>query len=322
MPVHNGVNYISEAVRSILNQTLSDIELIVVDNCSNDGTVEVLSTISDKRLQIIDENRKGVFYALNKGINECKGEFFARMDADDISMPERLEEQYDTWEMTKADVIGTGVLPFRTDRVIGDGFARYCEWLNSINTHEEIVGNIFIEDPIPSPTLFMPIASLKKVGCYAPEIYPDDYNLTLKNLMANYSFFKTKKTLLRWRDHDTRLSRTAPELKNQRFFEIKISYFFKTMYKHNRPLVIWGLGTNAKNLCRLFQKAGLPIAGFTADDQFIKEKTLYDLPICTHSNWKNCYFILATAAENARNNITTLLKAEGLQQIEDFIAFC
>jgi hypothetical protein len=62
--------------------------------------------------------------------------------------------------------------------------------------------------------------------------------------------------------------------------------------------------------------------GFTADDGFIKEKTLYDLPICTHTKWKNCYFILATAAENARKNITAMLENNGLNQLEDFIAFC
>ncbi|MBL8025466.1 MAG: glycosyltransferase [Fibrobacteres bacterium] len=322
LPVLNGAPYIRESVNSILNQTLHDIELIVVDNGSTDNTTEILSEISDPRLSVIRECEKGVFNALNKGIKTAKGEFFARMDCDDIALPHRLEYQHKLWQSSGAEVIGGGVRPFRTDREIGNGFTRYCTWLNTLTINKDIIHNIFIEDPIPSPTLFMPLKALIKVGGYDPGVYPDDYNLTLKNYSAGYSFAKTESVLLEWRDHDGRLSRTATELKNQRFFNIKASYFKKIIYDSKRPIVIWGLGSNAKDLYRSFQKEGVPVAGFTSASEFIKEKSLYNLPISAHTDWKNCYFIIATAARDARTEVIDKLQQIGLETYNDFIAFC
>jgi len=323
MPVLNGAHYITESVESILRQTYSNFELLVVDNGSTDDTLELIAKFKESRIRLLQEHKKGVFFALNKGISHSHGDFFARMDSDDIATPDRLQLQYDAHVSTSADVIGAAVSPFRTDEEIGNGFARYCAWLNGITEHTEITQNIFIEDPIPSPTLFMPMNIIRKVGGYDVNVYPDDYNLTLKNYACGYKFHKVNKTLLYWRDHNERLSRTHPELSNQRFYQIKAKYFKATILEYcKKPIVIWGVGRNGKELYKVFRENSIPVTGFTTIPEFIRNKTLYDCPICEPDYWKNCYFIVATASTGARLEICKHLTDRGLKHGSDFIAFC
>jgi glycosyltransferase involved in cell wall biosynthesis len=92
MPVRNGRNYILEAVRSVLCQTYKWFELVIYDDGSTDGTREVLKTIKDGRIRIIEgDTGKGVAAARNVLLENVKGEFVAHQDADDISYPDRLE---------------------------------------------------------------------------------------------------------------------------------------------------------------------------------------------------------------------------------------
>jgi len=94
MPVYNVQNYVSEAVESILSQTYSDFELLILDDCSTDKTADVISQFHDKRIRYHrNETNLGLAENLNVGIRMSRGEYLARMDGDDISMPTRLEKQ-------------------------------------------------------------------------------------------------------------------------------------------------------------------------------------------------------------------------------------
>jgi cellulose synthase/poly-beta-1,6-N-acetylglucosamine synthase-like glycosyltransferase len=95
MSVYNGERFLRQAVESILDQTLTDFEFIVVDDGSTDGTAEILSSYAeaDPRLRIITQENRGLIQSLNRAIGAAQGEYMARMDADDISMPERLTVQ-------------------------------------------------------------------------------------------------------------------------------------------------------------------------------------------------------------------------------------
>ena len=94
MSVYNGGRYLREAIDSILNQTFKDFEFLIVNDGSTDGTAEILQRYNDHRIKVI-ENRKNIGFtkSLNKGLRVAKGEFIARMDADDVSEPERLEKE-------------------------------------------------------------------------------------------------------------------------------------------------------------------------------------------------------------------------------------
>ena len=97
LPVYNSARFIEEAICSILKQTMSDFELIVINDGSTDVSGEILEKIAstDSRIRLIQRLNKGLIPTLNEGLALAKSPFIARMDADDISMPNRLELQYD-----------------------------------------------------------------------------------------------------------------------------------------------------------------------------------------------------------------------------------
>ncbi|HSZ58681.1 MAG TPA: glycosyltransferase [Tepidisphaeraceae bacterium] len=97
MPVYNCRAYVADAVRSILWQTFADFELIVVDDGSTDGSSQILDELarSDHRIILLRHPNAGMTRAMNEGVERARGEFIARMDADDISLPTRLQKQLD-----------------------------------------------------------------------------------------------------------------------------------------------------------------------------------------------------------------------------------
>ena len=106
------VNYIKEAIESVLNQTYKNIELIIVDDSTNSETIETINHYSsDKRVTVIrDKKRIGFVKALNSGLRKAKGEYIARMDGDDVSLPDRLAKQIEFFEKNpKVDVLGGNI---------------------------------------------------------------------------------------------------------------------------------------------------------------------------------------------------------------------
>ena len=94
MPVYNGEKYLAEAIESVLNQTFADFELLIIDDCSSDNSVEIIQSYNDNRLKlIINEENIGQSKTLNKGIEFAKGKYIARLDQDDLSYKERLQIQ-------------------------------------------------------------------------------------------------------------------------------------------------------------------------------------------------------------------------------------
>lgn len=94
MSVYNGEQYLREAIESILNQTFRNFEFIIVDDGSTDRSNEIVKSYTDPRIVFIEQCNTGLATALNNGIRIAKSQFIARMDADDVSMPNRLETQY------------------------------------------------------------------------------------------------------------------------------------------------------------------------------------------------------------------------------------
>lgn len=95
MPAYNTAKYITEAIDSVLGQTFIDFELLIVDDGSTDDTVSKIRKYKDSRIRLIECSHQGIANALNKGLEEAKGFYIARFDADDVCYPNRLQIQYD-----------------------------------------------------------------------------------------------------------------------------------------------------------------------------------------------------------------------------------
>ncbi len=111
LAVHNDARFLREAIDSILSQTLGDLELLVIDDASTDDTPAVLAAVEDQRLVVLrNDEQAGLATALNRGLDRASGAFVARLDADDVALPERLERQV---ERLRADshtaVVGSAV---------------------------------------------------------------------------------------------------------------------------------------------------------------------------------------------------------------------
>jgi len=99
LPVYNGEKHLKEAIDSILNQTYKDFELIILDDCSTDNTANIIKSYEDDRIvYIYNEKNLRIAASLNKGISLARGKYIARMDADDIALPERFQKQYEILE--------------------------------------------------------------------------------------------------------------------------------------------------------------------------------------------------------------------------------
>ena len=108
MPVYNCSKYIYNSTISILNQTFSDFELIIIDDCSTDNTVDILKKFNDERIVlIVKQKNTGITNSLNYALDIAKGKYLARMDGDDISNIDRLEKQYEFME-SHPDVVLCG----------------------------------------------------------------------------------------------------------------------------------------------------------------------------------------------------------------------
>lgn len=170
MPVFNGEKYVFHAVESILHQTFKDLEYIIVDDGSTDGTSEILSSIKDKRVKIITfQSNRGIVDALNEGISYASGKYIARQDADDISLPRRLEKQIRCIESDSGLVlVATGI------KIIADEItdalrsieAFYC----SYGTKQEVRQQFrSLNSPIAHPTVLFRKSAFVEAGGYRKE---------------------------------------------------------------------------------------------------------------------------------------------------------
>ncbi len=120
LPVYNGATTLACALRSVFAQTLQNYEIVLLDDGSTDNSVKVAETFSDHRLHIIkDGTNRGLAYRLNQGIDLARGRYIARMDADDICFPKRLERQFDFLEThSTIDLLGCRAIVFRGGKEI------------------------------------------------------------------------------------------------------------------------------------------------------------------------------------------------------------
>ena len=111
LAAHDAERFVLGAVESVLGQTLRDVELIVVDDGSSDGTPQALASVRDPRLAVLrNERRRGLAASLNLGLERARGRFVARLDADDVALPERLERQVERLLAGGVGIVGSAVL--------------------------------------------------------------------------------------------------------------------------------------------------------------------------------------------------------------------
>ncbi len=265
MPVHNGGSYLRTAVTSIVDQTFDRLELLIVDDHSDDHAIDGIAT-NDPRIRVVRSSGRGIIDALNFGIKSARGNWIARMDADDISCPQRLACQYQfARDNPDVGMIGSQVRIFRetAEGQTGpaEGYGRYQRWINNLLEPAQIEREIFIESPIPHPSAFCKKEILVSAGGYRDMGWPEDYDLWLRLSRAGIAMAKPAGILLHWRDHDARHSRNASHCTSDQFLRLKAS-FLADRFSDSDRITLWGAGPGGKRLFDHLRKAGVEVSQF------------------------------------------------------------
>jgi len=245
MPVRDAGQYLASAVASILSQTLTDWELLLVDDHSSDGAIAALPQ-GDRRLKLLRNPERGLVSALNYGFAQAQGQYLARMDGDDLAEPTRLEMQRAFMQQSpQVDIVGAQVRIF--GELAGNGARRYQSWLNQLTKPDAIARELFIESPLPHPSVMFRRQAWLRLGHYVDGAGPEDYDLWLRAAQLGLRMAKPEGILMHWRDHDGRLTRNDARYSSKQFWRTKASHLLRWR-SADRPLMIWGAGPSGAAL--------------------------------------------------------------------------
>ncbi|MEM0575269.1 glycosyltransferase family 2 protein [Flavobacterium polysaccharolyticum] len=214
MPVYNCELYIKEAIDSILNQTFTDFEFLIIDDASTDKTVSIVKEYNDCRIELIEKPvNTGYTNSLNYGLKVAKGEYIARMDGDDISLPNRFEKQIAFLDANPEVVLcGTAVKVIDSDRVI-----RYPEFNDYIKL-EFLSQNCIVH---PSVMIRKSILDFYSISYDTNKEPAEDYNLWVK--LLNYgNLYNIQEVLLYYRVHSSQVSQKRFNLQVESSIETQL----------------------------------------------------------------------------------------------------
>lgn len=327
MPVFDAAETVKQAIASILNQRMCDFEFIIVDNGSTDCTLEVLDELarSDSRIRVLHEPKRGIASALNRGIEEARGQYIARMDADDESMAERFERQVLFLDQNSDIGLVASRVIFGGNPRLNRGYAAYVKWSNSVRSVEDIDLQRFVEAPVVHPTVMFRRELIASHGGYRQGDFPEDYELWLRWLERGTRMYKLREPLLIWNDRPERLSRTDPRYDRERFFEIKGAYLARWLQSSNpfHP-VVWliGAGRRARRRVRSLEREGIKIAGFVDVDPKKVDREISRRPVVHRDVLPppGSRFLLSyVASRGAREDIRNHLEGLGYRLGRDFL---
>lgn len=203
MSCYNAERWLDEAINSVLNQTFDDFEFILIDDGSRDNTLEIIKkyAVADSRIRIIEKENSGLPDSLNMGIAKAHGKWIARIDADDISEPERLEKQY---TLAKSDpslvLIGSNLREIDEEGTLGREY-RYP------TSHRDLKKNLLGNRKFfAHSSAFYKTEAVRSVGGYRPRIkISDDYDLWLR-LLTLGRLASVDEPLIRLRIHEEQSS--------------------------------------------------------------------------------------------------------------------
>lgn len=208
MPVYNGERFLREAVDSVLCQTFEDFELLVIDDASTDSTPEILAGYSDPRIRVLrNEQNLKLVRTLNRGLAEARGEYVARLDADDITAPTRAAKQVDVLD-TRADVLLVATLYEAID-AHGEVIRTQSDW-NA--TPEEIHYRLVFQNCIGHSTVMFRKERIVEMGGYDVNLKgAEDWGLWSRASRVGVVLF-VPEVLCQWRDLGAGLLRSDPEV--------------------------------------------------------------------------------------------------------------
>lgn len=218
MAAYNAEKYIEEAIRSVLNQTLPDFELIVINDGSEDQTLNAIKSISDERIVIINQDNSGAANARNSGLRSSKGEYIAILDADDIALPDRLKKQVDFLDASpEYGIVGSNACVIDKDGVFVTNTNQALDW-QSIRL--KLPASPFIHS-----TVMFRSSLISTIGLY-PDITTSEDALFFLKISKISKMINLEDCLINYRLLPSALSRRSSSLINMS--KNYLSHFYST----------------------------------------------------------------------------------------------
>ena len=201
IPIHNAEKYLDKAILSIVNQTYKKIEIICIENGSIDNSLSMIKYYSKiyKNLRVIHLKKASLSNALNKGIIDSKGEYIARMDADDISHPKRIEKQLNFLKKNKSiSIVGTNIN-------LIDYKGKFVRKIHYPLKFKDLKKKLEINSYIAHPSVMMRKKIFKILKGYRFQFCPaEDYDLWLRAI-HHFKIENMKDFLLNYREHSNKM---------------------------------------------------------------------------------------------------------------------
>lgn len=216
----NAGNYLTECMKSILSQTYTNFEFIIVNDGSTDNSEEIITSFKDKRIIYIkNEINRGLIFSLNKGLSAAKGKYIARMDADDIALNIRLQKQLDFFqENNRSIVVGSDYYLLKKNKLTH---------IKNINNSDYQKAMLLFSPCFCHPTVMMKnIFSDNSLGYKSEYKHAEDYKLWT-DLVFKGGFGNVDAPLLKYRSHTSQISA------NHKTEQLKISEKIREDYYKN-----------------------------------------------------------------------------------------
>lgn len=327
MPVRDAAATVTAAVRSVQAQTEPDWELIAVDDGSADDSRARLRALAaeDARIRVLAGPARGLVAALTVGLEAAHGTFIARLDADDVCLPERLARQRRHLESHPGIGLAACRVIFGGDTRAAAGYARHVDWTNRLLSADAIALGRFVESPLAHPSVMFRRELLARHGGYRDGDFPEDYELWLRWLEAGVRMEKLAEPLLVWNDGPRRLSRRDPRYSPEAFHRVKAGYLARWLAAHNSHhprVIVWGAGRVTRRRARPLLDAGIKVTAYVDIDPRKLGRALAGRPVIGPAALPPpgaCFVVSCVSAAGARDLIEARLAAAGYRPGRDYV---
>jgi glycosyltransferase involved in cell wall biosynthesis len=286
LPCYNAQDSLTACLESLLVQTWQNFEIVAVNDGSTDGTLDVLRRASarDARIRVFDRPHGGVVQAMNFAVEQSRGEYVARMDSDDICLPERLALQKRHLDRHPHLGLVGGLVRFGGDPAVGKGYKAYVDWTNTLVTEEDIALARFVESPYANPSIMFRKELVSRCGPFYDGPFPEDYEFLLRLMAAGVRMDKVQREVLIWNDPPSRLTRNDPRYDPDAFYRTKAVYLAQWLASRGIGRVsIIGGGRITRRRALMLEEHGIVIERWLEVDPDKIGQRASGRPVCAWS---------------------------------------
>jgi glycosyltransferase involved in cell wall biosynthesis len=253
LPAYNCEKFIGKAIQSVLQQTFTDFDLIIINDGSTDNTETIIHEFDDQRIIYLkNSNNQGLIYTLNKAITHANGKYIARMDADDICLRDRLAKQKAFLDQNEDITVIASTIEFINEQEEKTGI---WELDRQTITPAQIKGAILKQNCIAHPTVMMRSEIIKQLKYKEYQKNIEDYDLWLRLLNRGYKIAKLNEPLLLYRIHDDSITSIHLKKRNPFFKHFVMKLKFITRFSHINVFAFSVFGSAILDLVKGFIKA-------------------------------------------------------------------